>query len=108
MYSGRLALVGDLLQGLFREAYALQRCLMELLDKISLESSASEEGTSDVVAGVFVSGRSSHLHAYSLHALYFIPDLPTRVWDSSFALFSKVSAFLCSDSQCAGHMLSHI
>ncbi|XP_053531761.1 uncharacterized protein C1orf112 homolog isoform X3 [Ictalurus punctatus] len=48
-YSGRLSLVGDLLQGLFREAYSLQKCLMELLDKISLESSASEEEISDIV-----------------------------------------------------------
>ncbi|XP_053469615.1 uncharacterized protein C1orf112 homolog isoform X3 [Ictalurus furcatus] len=49
VYSGRLSLVGDLLQGLFREAYSLQKCLMELLDKISLENSASEEEISDIV-----------------------------------------------------------
>lgn len=45
--------MGDLLQGLFREAYSLQKCLMELLDKISLESSASEEEISDIVTGLF-------------------------------------------------------
>uniref|UniRef100_A0A8B9HXR0 Uncharacterized protein n=1 Tax=Astyanax mexicanus TaxID=7994 RepID=A0A8B9HXR0_ASTMX len=50
MYSGRLSLVGDLLQGLFKEAYSLQKSLMELLDKISLENSASREGISDIVA----------------------------------------------------------
>ncbi|MCJ8743468.1 hypothetical protein PDJAM_G00094400 [Pangasius djambal] len=50
VYSGRLSLVGDLLQSLFREAYSLQKCLMELLDKISLETSASEEEISDIVA----------------------------------------------------------
>lgn len=54
MYSGRLSLYGDLLQGLFREAYALQKCLMELLDTISLDSSASEEEISDIVTGVFL------------------------------------------------------
>lgn len=43
--------MGDLLQGLFREAYSLQKCLMELLDKISLENSASEEEISDIVTG---------------------------------------------------------
>lgn len=50
MYSGRLSLVGDLLQGLFKEAYSLQKSLMELLDKISLENSASREEISDIVA----------------------------------------------------------
>lgn len=54
MYSGRLSLVGDLLQGLFREAYALQKCLMELLDKISLDNSASEEEISDIVTGAIL------------------------------------------------------
>ncbi|KAK3542591.1 hypothetical protein QTP86_031293 [Hemibagrus guttatus] len=49
VYSGRLSLVGDLLQSLFREAYSLQKCLMELLEKISLENSASEEEISDLV-----------------------------------------------------------
>ncbi|KAF5890761.1 N-alpha-acetyltransferase 15, NatA auxiliary subunit, partial [Clarias magur] len=49
VYSGRLSLVGDLLQGLFREAYSLQKCLIELLDKIRLENSASEEEVSDIV-----------------------------------------------------------
>ncbi|KAM9443839.1 FIGNL1-interacting regulator of recombination and mitosis isoform 2-T2 [Clarias gariepinus] len=49
VYSGRLSLVGDLLQGLFREAYSLQKCLMELLDKIRLVNSASEEEVSDIV-----------------------------------------------------------
>ncbi|KAL0164815.1 hypothetical protein M9458_040568, partial [Cirrhinus mrigala] len=49
MYSGRLSLVGDLLQGLFKEAYSLQKGLMELLDKINLEDTASEEEVSDIV-----------------------------------------------------------
>ncbi len=53
MYSGRLSLVGDLLQGLFKEAYSLQKGLMELLDKINLEDTASEEEVSDIVTGLW-------------------------------------------------------
>uniref|UniRef100_A0A671P4F8 14 kDa phosphohistidine phosphatase-like n=1 Tax=Sinocyclocheilus anshuiensis TaxID=1608454 RepID=A0A671P4F8_9TELE len=49
MYSGRLSMVGDLLQGLFKEAYSLQKGLMELMDKINLEDTASEEEVSDIV-----------------------------------------------------------
>ncbi|XP_062280168.1 FIGNL1-interacting regulator of recombination and mitosis [Scomber scombrus] len=49
VYCGRLSLVADLLQGLFKEAYSLQKGLLELLDRISLDSSASEEEISDVV-----------------------------------------------------------
>lgn len=49
MYSGRLSLVGDLLQGLFKEAYSLQKGLMELLEKINLDDSSSEEEVSDIV-----------------------------------------------------------
>lgn len=52
VYCGRLSLVADLLQGLFKEAYSLQKGLLEQLDRISLDSSASEEEISDVVTGV--------------------------------------------------------
>ena len=51
VYCGRLSLVADLLQGLFKEAYSLQKGLLELLDRISLDSSASEEEVSDIVTG---------------------------------------------------------
>ncbi|XP_004464211.1 FIGNL1-interacting regulator of recombination and mitosis isoform X2 [Dasypus novemcinctus] len=37
VYSGRLHLVSDLLQALFKEAYSLQKQLMELLDMVCLE-----------------------------------------------------------------------
>lgn len=53
VYCGRLSLVADLLQGLFKEAYSLQKGLLELLDRISLDSSASEEEISDIVKGVW-------------------------------------------------------
>ncbi|CAB1323789.1 unnamed protein product [Coregonus sp. 'balchen'] len=49
VYCGRLSLVGDLLQGLFKEAYSLQKGLMELMDSISLENTASEDDVSDVI-----------------------------------------------------------
>uniref|UniRef100_A0A8C2H5C3 Uncharacterized protein n=1 Tax=Cyprinus carpio TaxID=7962 RepID=A0A8C2H5C3_CYPCA len=71
MYSGRLSLVGDLLQGLFKEAYSLQKGLMELLDKINLEDTASEEEVSDIVTVIhslldicsIISGLDIALHA---------------------------------------------
>uniref|UniRef100_A0A8C7IZ83 Fignl1 interacting regulator of recombination and mitosis n=1 Tax=Oncorhynchus kisutch TaxID=8019 RepID=A0A8C7IZ83_ONCKI len=49
VYCGRLSLVGDLLQGLFKEAYSLQKGLMELMDRISLENTASEGDVSDII-----------------------------------------------------------
>ncbi|XP_046905888.1 uncharacterized protein C1orf112 homolog [Hypomesus transpacificus] len=49
VYCGRLSLVADLLQALFKEAYSLQKGLMELLDRVSVETSASEEEVSDIV-----------------------------------------------------------
>lgn len=54
MYCGRLSLVGDLLQGLFKEAYSLQKGLMELMDRISPENTASEDDVSDIITGVCV------------------------------------------------------
>lgn len=52
VYCGRLSLVADLLQGLFKDAYTLQKGLLELLEKMPLNSSASEEEISDIVTGV--------------------------------------------------------
>ncbi|XP_056459753.1 uncharacterized protein C1orf112 homolog [Gadus chalcogrammus] len=49
VYCGRLSLVADLLQGLFKEAYSLQKGLMELLDRISLGTEATEEDVTDIV-----------------------------------------------------------
>nr|XP_020503268.1 uncharacterized protein C1orf112 homolog [Labrus bergylta]XP_020503269.1 uncharacterized protein C1orf112 homolog [Labrus bergylta] len=49
LYCGRLSLVADLLQGLFKEAYSLQKGLLELLDRITLDSNASEEEVSDII-----------------------------------------------------------
>ncbi|KAJ7986664.1 hypothetical protein DPEC_G00342230 [Dallia pectoralis] len=49
VYCGRLSLVGDLLQGLFKEAYSLQKGLMELLDRISLDNTPSETDIADIL-----------------------------------------------------------
>lgn len=63
VYSGRLSLVADLLQGLFKEAYTLQKGLLELLDKMSLSSGTSEEEVSDIVT------RGCLCHLPLLHSL---------------------------------------
>ncbi|XP_037681306.1 uncharacterized protein C1orf112 homolog isoform X2 [Choloepus didactylus] len=42
VYSGRLHLVSDLLQALFKEAYSLQKQLMELLDMVCLDPLVDE------------------------------------------------------------------
>ncbi|XP_037023267.2 uncharacterized protein C1orf112 homolog isoform X2 [Artibeus jamaicensis] len=44
VYSGRLHLVSDLLQALFKEAYSLQKQLMELLDMVRTDPAGDEEG----------------------------------------------------------------
>ncbi|KAK7817872.1 hypothetical protein U0070_005515 [Myodes glareolus] len=45
LYSGRLHLLSDLLQSVFREAYSLQKRLMELLDKVCMGPSVDENNT---------------------------------------------------------------
>ncbi|XP_069867310.1 FIGNL1-interacting regulator of recombination and mitosis-like isoform X2 [Dipodomys merriami] len=44
VYSGRLHLVSDLLQALFKEAYSLQKQLMELVDAVLLDPSVDSNG----------------------------------------------------------------
>ncbi|XP_078074508.1 FIGNL1-interacting regulator of recombination and mitosis isoform X2 [Mustelus asterias] len=51
LYRGRLHLVADLLQSLFKEAYSLQKGFMELLDRIVLESA---DATDDIACMVIV------------------------------------------------------
>ncbi|XP_028816991.1 FIGNL1-interacting regulator of recombination and mitosis isoform X2 [Denticeps clupeoides] len=71
VYGGRLSLVQDLLQALFKEAYGLQKGLMELLERVALEDTASEEDVSDIVTAIHslldmcavVSGLDVALHA---------------------------------------------
>ncbi|XP_077463161.1 FIGNL1-interacting regulator of recombination and mitosis isoform X2 [Stigmatopora argus] len=71
VYCGRFSLVADLLQSLFKEAYTLQKALLELLDRLSLDSSASEEEVTDIVSvihslldiGSIISNLDMALHA---------------------------------------------
>lgn len=70
VYCGRLSLVADLLQGLFKEAYTLQKGLLELLDKMTLNSSTAEE---EVVSDIVTSGcLSVCLSPISTHAPHVI------------------------------------
>ncbi|XP_018114275.1 uncharacterized protein C1orf112 isoform X2 [Xenopus laevis] len=50
VYSGRLHLVSDLLQALFKEAVSLQKHIMELLDKTNIKPSSLEKDTADMAA----------------------------------------------------------
>ncbi|CAF93404.1 unnamed protein product [Tetraodon nigroviridis] len=50
VYCGRLSLVADLLQALFKDAYTLQKALLELLDKMSFNTGASGNEVSDIVS----------------------------------------------------------
>ncbi|XP_020026632.1 FIGNL1-interacting regulator of recombination and mitosis isoform X2 [Castor canadensis] len=52
VYSGHLHLVSDLLQALFKEAYALQKQLMELLDMVCMDPLVDE--TADILNMVLV------------------------------------------------------
>lgn len=52
VYSGRLHLVSDLLQALFKEAYSLQKQLMELLDMVHVDPSMDEND--DILSMVVV------------------------------------------------------
>ncbi|XP_052055791.1 uncharacterized protein C1orf112 homolog isoform X2 [Apodemus sylvaticus] len=52
VYSGRLHLVSDLLQILFKEAYSLQKQLMELLDMVCLGPSVEENNSSTMVEAI--------------------------------------------------------
>ncbi|XP_061307913.1 FIGNL1-interacting regulator of recombination and mitosis [Pezoporus flaviventris] len=50
VYCGQLHLISDLLQAMFKEAYSLQKQLMELLDTISMGSASTEDNITDMVS----------------------------------------------------------
>lgn len=54
MYCGHLHLISDLLQAMFKETYALQKQLMELLDTISMGSASAEDNIVDMVSGIWI------------------------------------------------------
>ncbi|XP_056671486.1 uncharacterized protein C1orf112 homolog isoform X1 [Monodelphis domestica] len=72
VYCGRLHLVSDLLQALFKEAYSLQKHLMELLDMVCMDASVIEEKDISDMASVIhsvldicsvISGMDQAFHA---------------------------------------------
>ncbi|KFO84779.1 Uncharacterized protein C1orf112, partial [Buceros rhinoceros silvestris] len=50
VYCGHLHLISDLLQAMFKETYALQKQLMELLDVISMGSTSAEDNITDMAS----------------------------------------------------------
>lgn len=94
VYCGRLSLVADLLQGLFKDAYTLQKGLLELLEKMPLNSSASEEEISDIVTGARFC-----VQLYFIFLCYFGSYLFLNVFSISYPF---------SDSRSAGYLLYHL
>lgn len=103
VYCGRLSLVADLLQGLFKEAYTLQKGLLELLDRISLDSSASDEEVSDIVTGVCLSLYHRHPLYHKAFCLLFL-----YTFSVIYSLLKFYFFFLLSDSQPAGYLLYYL
>ena len=93
VYCGRLSLVADLLQALFKDAYTLQKALLELLDRMSLNTGASEDEVSDIVSCMcFIVNLSQRFYTFDRIEL--------------FLIFFGLSCFL-SYSQLAGYLLYH-
>lgn len=110
VYCGRLSLVADLLQGLFKEAYSLQKALLELLDRISLESSASKEEVSDIVTGVCLYIYSTCVCEYESLCVS-RPNSANQLFHyfTCISLTSFNIFFMClSDSQHAGYLLCYL
>lgn len=105
VYRGRLSLVADLLQALFKDAYTLQKALLELLDKMSLNIGASEDEVSDIVSCMCLCvpflTTAEHLVAKLSHC--FIPSKDL----SCFGICCFLPVFLLSHSQLAGYLLYH-
>uniref|UniRef100_A0A8C5QPQ0 Uncharacterized protein n=1 Tax=Leptobrachium leishanense TaxID=445787 RepID=A0A8C5QPQ0_9ANUR len=66
VYCGRLNLVSDLLQAIFKEAVILQKQLMELLDRTDLSSKVSEMETADLVSVKKPETRKRHTKSFPL------------------------------------------
>ncbi|CAJ1060434.1 uncharacterized protein C1orf112 homolog [Xyrichtys novacula] len=81
VYCGRLSLVADLLQGLFKEAYSLQKGLLELLDRTHLDSNASEEEVS-----------------YMVTVIHSLLDICSIISDLDIALHANTWKFLIKQS----------
>ncbi|KAB0403536.1 hypothetical protein E2I00_007478, partial [Balaenoptera physalus] len=126
VYSGRLHLVSDLLQALFKEAYSLQKQLMELLDMVCLNPLIDEND--DILNMVVVihslldicSVISSMDHAFHANTWKFIIKEPQdntdcrlfqktlklcRFFANSLLHYTKEFLPFLSDSCCTLHRL---
>ncbi|XP_073078234.1 FIGNL1-interacting regulator of recombination and mitosis isoform X8 [Manis javanica] len=119
VYSGHLHLVSDLLQALFKEAYSLQKQLMELLDMVCVGPSGDESGgTLSTAAGgsedlLFVihslldicSVISSMDHAFHANTWKFIikQSIKHQAMIKSQLKHSAVVSGLCEDTLLSFH-----
>ncbi|KAF4018388.1 hypothetical protein G4228_010396 [Cervus hanglu yarkandensis] len=111
VYSGRLHLVADLLQALFKEAYSLQKQLMELLDMVCMNPLIDEQV--DILNMVVVihslldicSVISSMDHAFHANTWKFIikQSLKHQSVIKSHLKHKDIIASLCEDIRCSFH-----
>ncbi|XP_016077004.1 PREDICTED: uncharacterized protein C1orf112 homolog isoform X2 [Miniopterus natalensis] len=109
VYSGRLHLVSDLLQALFKEAYSLQKQLMELLDMVCVDPGVDEND--DILNMVIVihslldicSVISSMDHAFHANTWKFIikQSLKHQSVIKSQLKHKGIVASLCEDILCS-------
>ncbi|XP_053461265.1 uncharacterized protein C1orf112 homolog isoform X2 [Nycticebus coucang] len=111
VYSGRLHLVSDLLQALFKEAYSLQKQLMELLDTVCMDPSVDE--SDDILNMVMIihslldicSVISSMDHAFHANTWKFIikQSLKHQSVLRSHLKHKDIITSLCEDILCSFH-----
>ncbi|KAI5946234.1 hypothetical protein MM560_G91n23 [Manis javanica] len=111
VYSGHLHLVSDLLQALFKEAYSLQKQLMELLDMVCVGPSGDESGGTLSTAAVIhslldiCSVISSMDHAFHANTWKFIikQSIKHQAMIKSQLKHSAVVSGLCEDTLLSFH-----
>ncbi|XP_053770502.1 FIGNL1-interacting regulator of recombination and mitosis isoform X3 [Desmodus rotundus] len=109
VYSGRLHLVSDLLQALFKEAYSLQKQLMELLDMVCTDPAGDEKGgVLDMVIVIhslvdICSVISSMDHAFHANTWKFIikQSLKHQSLVKSQLKHRDIVSSLCEDTLCS-------
>ncbi|GAB1285624.1 hypothetical protein APTSU1_000085400 [Apodemus speciosus] len=102
VYSGRLHLVSDLLQILFKEAYSLQKQLMELLDMVCPGPSVEENNISTMVEDLFIHYWISALlsPAWTKH---FMPILGSLLLNLADCLTNEVQLIFYKDRNLASN-----
>ncbi|CAL9696304.1 unnamed protein product [Knipowitschia caucasica] len=104
VYCGRLSLVADLLQALFKAAYSLQKGLLEVLDRVSVDSSATDEDVSDVVTVIhslldicaIISNLDMALHANTWKCII-KHSLKYHSWVEDHLPHKDISSSLCDN-----------